>query len=132
MIIWYVNEFYTDNWNALHPGGGYLSIIDADQKNIPWVYSDKTTMWASNKYQMHDAAFNCLLGSKFSIDLTKEYGRVAVDKYRSINRNFKDTTDYTNPEIPTLGTKLQKLGINIELFGQKLDNSSTTVKVSHR
>lgn len=132
MIIWYVNEFYTDNWNALHPGGGYLSIIDADQKNIPWVYSDKTTMWASNKYQMHDAAFNCLLGSKFKIDLTKEYGRVAVDKYRTINRSFKDTTDYTNPEIPTLGTKLQKLGINIELFGQKLDNSSATVKVSHR
>ena len=115
MVVWYVNEFYNDNHGANHPGGGYLSVIDADQKN---------------SYQMHDAAFSMKLGSKFVVDATETYGRKAIDNHRSIHRTFKDTNDYTNSEIPTLGTILPKLGLNIEIVKQNLNNSGATVKIS--
>ena len=77
---------------------------------------------------MHDAAFSMKLGSKFVVDATETYGRKAIDNHRSIHRTFKDTNDYTNSEIPTLGTILPKLGLNIEIVKQNLNNSGATVK----
>ena len=130
MVVWYVNEFYNDNHGANHPGGGYLSVIDADQKNSYWIFEDKTAALTSNSYQMHDAAFSMKLGSKFVVDATETYGRKAIDNHRSIHRTFKDTNDYTNSEIPTLGTILPKLGLNIEIVKQNLNNSGATVKIS--
>ena len=130
MVVWYVNEFYNDNHGANHPGGGYLSVIDADQKNSYWIFEDKTAAFTSNSYQMHDAAFSMKLGSKFVVDATETYGRKAIDNHRSIHRTFKDTNDYTNSEIPTLGTILPKLGLNIEIVKQNLNNSGATVKIS--
>lgn len=130
MVVWYVNEFYNDNHGANHPGGGYLSVIDADQKNSYWLFEDKTAAFTTNSYQMHDAAFSMKLGSKFVVDATETYGRKAIDNHRSIHRTFKDTDDYTNSEIPTLGTILPKLGLNIEIVKQNLNNSGATVKIS--
>lgn len=130
MVVWYVNEFYNDNHGANHPGGGYLSVIDADQKNSYWIFEDKTAAFTSNSYQMHDAAFSMKLGSKFVVDATETYGRKAIDNHRSIHRTFKDTNDYTNSEIPTLGTILPKLGLRIEIIKQNLNNSGATVKIS--
>lgn len=88
MVVWYVNEFYNDNHGANHPGGGYLSVIDADQKNSYWIFEDKTAAFTSNSYQMHDAAFSMKLGSKFVVDATETYGRKAIDNHRSIHRTF--------------------------------------------
>ena len=132
MVVWYVNDFYTDNLGANHPGYGYLSVVDADQNNIKWTFEDKSQIMTSNRYQMHDAAFSCQLGSKFFIDASKEFGRTATDKYRRIHRSFKDTDDYSNQELPTIGTILPKLGINIDIFGQKLNNSGATIRISHK
>lgn len=131
MVVWYVNDYYKDNFGAVHPGYGFLSVVDADQNNIRWTFKDKSQIMTSNKYQMHDAAFSCQLGSKFSVN-AEEYGRTATDKYRRIHRSFKDTTDYSNQEIPTLGTILPELGINIDIFGQKLNNSGATIKISRK
>lgn len=132
MVVWYVNERYDDNWGAVHPGAGFLSIVDADQRNVRWINKDITTSFASNSYQMHDAAFSMWFGSGFIVDASETYGRIAVDFCRRINRTFKDTADYTNSEIPTLGTILPELGLNIQIVKQKLDNSSATVKLSIR
>ena len=132
MVVWYVNEFYNDNHGANHPGGGYLSVIDADQKNSYWLFDDKTTAFTTNSYQMHDAAFSMKLSSRFVVDVTETYGRKAIDKHRNINRTFKDTDDYTNSEIPTLGTILPKLGLRVEIVKQNIDNSGATVKLSVR
>ena len=132
MVVWYVNEFYNDNNGANHPGGGYLSVIDADQKNSYWLFDDKTTAFTTNSYQMHDAAFSMKLSSRFVVDVTETYGRKAIDKHRNINRTFKDTDDYTNSEIPTLGTILPKLGLRVEIVKQNIDNSGATVKLSVR
>lgn len=130
MVVWYVNEYYTENWGASHPGGGFLSVIDADQRNIQWIWDDQTTTYASNVYQMHDAAFNSKGGSKFVVDASDYYGRQAVDKYGSATPHFKDKTDYMNQELPTLGSKLQQLGITAQITASKGD--SAIIKISKK
>ena len=130
MVVWYVNEFYTENWGAYHPGGGFLSVIDADQSNIQWIWDDQTTAYASNVYQMHDAAFNSKGGSRFLVDATEYYGRKAVDKYSPATPHFKDKTDYSNNELPTVGTKLPQLGITAQITASKGD--SATIKISKK
>lgn len=130
MVVWYVNEYYTENWGASHPGGGFLSVIDADQRNIQWIWDDQTTTYASNVYQMHDAAFNSKGGSKFVVDASDYYGRQAVDKYGSATPHFKDKTDYMNQELPTLGSKLQQLGITAQITVSKGD--SAIIKISKK
>lgn len=130
MVVWYVNEYYTENWGASHPGGGFLSVIDADQRNIQWIWDDQTTTYASNVYQMHDAAFNSKGGSKFVVDASDYYGRQAVDKYGSATPHFKDKTDYMNQELPTLGSKLQQLGITAQITASKGD--SAIIRISKK
>ncbi len=130
MVVWYVNEYYSENWGAYHPGGGFLSVIDADQSNIQWIWDDKTTTYASNTYQMHDAAFQSKGGSKFVVDATDYYGRKAVDKYSSATPHFKDKNDYSNRDLPTIGTQLQKLGVTAQITASK--GNSTTIKISKK
>lgn len=129
MLVWYVNEFYTDNWGANHPGGGFLSIVDADQNELVWKYTTGEKSYASNKFQMHDAAFHVGSESKAYIDLTKEYGRTLTDSSRSARPLFTDKKSYLNPEIPTLGVDLPKLGITINILKQAKDDSSATLLI---
>lgn len=130
MVVWYVNNHYTDNWGEYHPGGGYLSVVDADQNNINWVFGDKSTMATSNKYQMHDAAFSSKNGSKFVVDFSEIYGRNAIDKYSTANPKFTDKKEFNNTGIPTLGTDLPKLGLDIQILKQLKDNSGATIRLS--
>lgn len=130
MVVWYVNNYYTENWGEYHPGGGYLSVVDADQNNINWVFGDKSTMFASNKYQMHDAAFSSKTGSKFVVDFSEVYGRNAIDKYSTANPKFTDKQEFNNTGIPTLGTDLPKLGLDIQILKQLKDNSGATIRLS--
>lgn len=134
MVVWYVNEYYGENWRGIHPGGGYLSVVDADQKNIPWHFYDKETesLIANNKYQMHDAAFSSKKGSKFSIDAGEKYERIAIDKYSSANPKFSDKKDFTNQGVPELGVKLQNLGVEIKILNQAKDNSGATINISKK
>lgn len=134
MVVWYVNDYYSENWTGVHPGGGYLSVVDADQTNIPWHFYDKETesLIASNKYQMHDAAFSSKKGSKFSIDAGESYGRIAIDKYSSSNPKFSDKKDFTNQAAPELGVKVPQLGMEIKILHQAKDNSSATINISKK
>lgn len=130
MLVWYVNDCYEDNWRAYHPGYGMLSIIDADQTNVVMTNGKKSIPVAYDKLQMHDAAFSNKLGSKINFSLTDEIS--VVDKYRRINRKFSDGTDYTNSEVPEVGTILQKLGINIEVLTQTINSDRMTIRISRK
>lgn len=133
MVVWYVNEFYSENWTGHHPGGGYLSVVDADQKNIPWNYADKDApaSMTNNRYQMHDAAFSSKNGTKFNLNIPAQ-SRSAVDKFSSANPKFSDKKDFTNPELPPLGVKLPDLGMEIKVQKQMKDNSGATISISKK
>ncbi len=73
-----------DNWTGIHPGEGFLGVVDADQIPIRW--SDDSV--ASTRYQIHDAAFSMDNGKKMFID------------YRDLLRlTLKDKDTKKNPEF---------------------------------
>ena len=127
MVVWYVNEYYTENWGANHPGSGFLSVIDADQRNLEWVWADQTKAYASNTYQMHDASFNTTGRTKFTVGSKEYYGRKISDKSNPARPHFKDKTDYSNSELPTLGTKLQQLGITTQIQASNGDHAVVNI-----
>lgn len=131
MLVWYVNELYTDNWGGIHPGYGYLSIVDADQTNIPvFKGEDRKVSLASNKYQMHDAVFSKRLGDAFYVDLAPYADSKIKDWHVVFNTKFSDSYDYSNKEIPSVGVVLPKLDLNIEVVKEAFDETSATIKLS--
>ena len=37
LVVWYVDDTYTDNWTGIHPGDGFLGVVDAhDDTNLMW------------------------------------------------------------------------------------------------
>jgi immune inhibitor A len=131
MVVWYVDNSFTDNWTGVHPGEGYLSVIDADQKSVIWRFADGKTadIVAGGKYQMHDAAFSKNKDSAVNVDLTQLYGRSTIDTNSTTNPSFDDIRDYSNKEIPSLGVKLPKYGIKIQITNQAKDNSSASITI---
>lgn len=131
MVVWYVDDYYTDNWTGVHPGEGYLGVVDADQNSIMWRFADGKTapFTASGKYQMRDAAFNKNKDSLLNVDLTSIYGRTATDEYRFTEPNFDDSKNYSNPQIPALGRNIPKYGLKIQITNQAKDNSSASITI---
>lgn len=131
MVIWYVDEYYSDNWTGVHPGEGFLSVIDADQRNLTWQFTDKTKapLMASGKYQMRDAAFSKEKEAAFTVDLREIYGRTISDNYRFTEASFDDSSDYSNPELPSIGTKLASYGLKIQITNQAKDNSGASITI---
>lgn len=130
MVVWYVDDFYTDNWYGLHPGDGFLGIVDADQNNILWKWNDGRLSFASATYQMHDAAFSKDKESKLYVDLSDIYERVAEDDYIFTEPSFDDTKDYTNPELPYLGRNIISYGLTIQITHQANDNSYAKLRIT--
>lgn len=131
MVVWYVDDFYSDNWTGVHPGEGYLGIVDADQKSVIWQWTDptKAPLIASGKYQMHDAAFSKNKESVINLDLTSIYGRTAVDTNLFTEPNFDDSKNYFNAVIPPLGRNIPKYGLKIQITNQASDNSSASITI---
>ncbi|MCM0649815.1 immune inhibitor A [Clostridium swellfunianum] len=131
MVVWYVDNYFTDNWGGVHPGEGYLSVVDADQKNQYWYFDDaskKPVIASSGRYHMHDAAFSKDKDSSVDIYYAPA-ARTVIDTNRYSEPSFDDRKDYTNPELPSLGVKLPKLGLKIQITNQAQDNSSASITI---
>ncbi len=129
LVVWYVDDFYTDNWTGEHPGNGYLGVVDADTSSLKWKFNDGTELAASNKYQMRDAAFSKNKGSELKIDLSSIYGRILEDNHQSKENRFSDSGEYFNIEIPELGRNIPKLGLSIQIQQQLKDNSGVSISI---
>ena len=130
MVVWYADECYEDNWRTAHPGYGFLGVVDADQTNVVRTDGKESHPATQDQFQMHDAAFSNKLGSKFIIGAGD--GINYVDNYRRINRHFNDGYDYSNSELPKLGSILPKYGINIDILTQSIRSDRMTIRVSRR
>jgi immune inhibitor A len=141
MVVWYVDKSFTerDNLTGIHPGEGYLGVVDADQNNLQWKYTDANIkpFYASGRYQMHDAAFSKDKEAAMSVLNIKEYDKDGVyvgtrgttDTYSFTEPNFSDKANYLNPQIPPLGRNIPKLGLNIQITNQAKDNSSASITI---
>jgi immune inhibitor A len=134
MVVWYVDDSYTENWTGVHPGDGYLGIVDADQHSVIWDYEHgkRALLLASGKYQMHDAAFSTKAEAQIKIDTNAALGRSPLDDNLKPEPIFNDGTNYLNAQIPPLGRNIPHLGLSIKILSQAQDNSYATILITKK
>lgn len=125
MVLWYVDEYYTENWTGVHPGNGFLGVVDADQNNITYT-EGRRAYYTDNLYQMKDAAFSKNAQKTFTITSGT---RITTDKNLNAYPSFTDTTSYLNSSLPYVGRNIPHLGLKIDITNQAADNSTVTIIV---
>lgn len=127
MVVWYADSSYTDNWVGVHPGYGFLGVVDSHPEAIAGTLNGKPTFKDSTRYQIADAAF--------SFDQTPAWKVVSPTRgtfeYNGLPgvAKFDDSKAYINQQIPDAGRILPKLGLKFEVVGQSDDKSAGAVRL---
>jgi immune inhibitor A len=117
LVVWYVDETYGDNWTGMHPGDGFLGVVDADQHVNSW--SDKAL--GSTRYQMHDAAFGLNKSEKMFLNYPGLF--TMTDNFTQRNPLFDDSADYSNPGLVDAGRNVPKYGLKFRVVGESSDGT---------
>lgn len=126
LLVWHVDEAYTDNWVGQHPGYGYLGVVDADQNVLNWSNGNV----AGTSYQIHDATFKMTPSSPMYLDLTNtSIGATLTDNTVTAVPVFDDANSYQNAAIPDAGKLLETYGIKIRVIDQAADMSTATIEI---
>ncbi|MCL1126000.1 immune inhibitor A domain-containing protein [Shewanella surugensis] len=126
LLIWYVDGQYRDNWVGIHPGDGFLGVVDMDQTPLFW--SDGEV--ANTTFQIHDAALSINRHERMFLDLDEITGKTLRDSRISAQRVFKDHRNYVSTEIPDAGRNVPQYGLNIRLLNQSRDKTVAAVYLS--
>ena len=126
LVVWYVDNSYSDNWTGIHPGDGFLGVVDADQGTLKW--SDN--ILAETRYQIHDAAFRINKPEKMFLDYRSINGRTLTDADTKAYTVFDDRLDYSNPGKPDAGRNIPEYGLKIKLTGQSKDSTVGKIVIS--
>ncbi len=129
LVIWYVDDSYDDNWTGVHPGDGYLGVVDADQVLNRWLGINAGL--GSTRYQLHDAAFSLKSTEKMFLDYTEYYGYSLTmqDNATVMNPVFDDSASYTNLVMPYAGRNIPNYGLKIRVITESPDRSVAKIKV---
>lgn len=119
LLIWYVDDMFDNNWVGVHPGDGFVGVVDADQHVNKWNGTDT----ASTRYQIHDAAFGLDNTAKTLLDLKERYDLILRDNFINRNPLFDDSNKYISDEIPDAGRNVPTYGLKIRVTGQSDDKS---------
>jgi immune inhibitor A len=118
LVVWYVDESYgDDNWTGIHPGEGFLGVVDADQHTNYW--SDKAL--AATRYQMHDAAFGLNKSEKMFLNYPGQF--TMTDNFTQRNPLFDDSANYSNPGLVDAGRNVPKYGLKFRVVGESSDGT---------
>lgn len=126
MVVWFYDARWgEDNMTGLHPGEGFLGVVDAHQRGHYW--NDGTV--ADTRYQINDAAFGFKKTSPIDIEFNGSY--MKYDPLPGIPA-FYDGHDYTSPFNPDGGKILPHYGIGIALKKVKNGEKEVIVEVSKK
>ncbi|WP_422392733.1 immune inhibitor A domain-containing protein [Mesobacillus harenae] len=116
LVVWYVDDSFTDNWTGAHPGEGYLGVVDADQHTV--MTSNNTP--AITRFQMHDAAFGLEKSNKMFIDYTSY---TIKDNHTTRKPLFDDSADYSNAGLVDAGRIVPQEGLKFRVVGESADGT---------
>jgi immune inhibitor A len=119
LVVWYVDNSYSDNWTGKHPGDGFLGVVDADQSTNYW--SDRAV--GTTRYQIHDAAFSLNKSEKMFLDYSDLLGVTMKDNHTARNPLFDDSANYSNKGMVDAGRNVPNYGLKFRVTGESADGS---------
>ncbi|MFL6561837.1 MAG: immune inhibitor A domain-containing protein, partial [Bacillus sp. (in: firmicutes)] len=123
LVVWYVDESYDNNWTGIHPGNGFLGVVDADQHTNSW--SDKAL--AATRYQVHDAAFGLSKTEKMFLNYPGQF--TMTDNFTQRNPLFDDSANFSNPGLVDAGRNLPNYGLKFRVVGESADGTVSKVLI---
>ncbi|HEU5336455.1 MAG TPA: immune inhibitor A domain-containing protein [Terriglobales bacterium] len=125
LVLWYRDTSYEENWTGVHPGGGYLLVVDAHKQPLlrPPLPATGSLPWNS-RVQSYDAAFNLL--SAPTLDLTY-WGIERIDPGLNAVPNFNDSLSYWSSTAPAASVRTPTYGLVFRVLGQADDGSAVLI-----
>ncbi|MFL0491327.1 peptidase M6 [Bacillus sp. AFS054943] len=127
MVVWYADSEYTDNWVGVHPGHGFLGVVDSHPEAIVGTLNGKPTVKSSTRFQIADAAFSFDKTPAWKV-VSPTRGTFTYNGLAGVPK-FDDSKKYINEQIPDAGRILPNLGLKFEVVGQADDNSAGAVRL---
>jgi immune inhibitor A len=129
LVVWYVDPTFTDNWTGIHPGEGFVGVVDAHAKtDLQWSFANGSTpAQASTRYHIADAAFGLNPTSGLNLDypgLQTLFGpsQPAVSL-------FNDSNSFMNTFMPDAGRNIGNFGLKVRVNGQAKDKSVGSIVI---
>jgi immune inhibitor A len=128
LVVWYVDPSYTENWTGVHPGDGFLGVVDAHvNTNLKWNIVDGKPLQASSRYHVADAAFGLDRTSGLNLNYPGMQSlKLASQQAESL---FNDSNSYMNKFTPEAGRNVQNYGLKVRVNGQATDKSVGSVVI---
>ncbi|WP_020062057.1 immune inhibitor A domain-containing protein [Bacillus sp. 123MFChir2] len=129
LVVWYADQSFTDNWVGVHPGEGFLGVVDSHPEAIVGTLNGQPSVKSSTRYQIADAAFSFDQTPAWKVNSPSR----GVFDYKGLPgvAKFDDSKAYMNTLIPDAGRKVPKLGLKFEVVGQADDKTAGAVWI-HR
>lgn len=115
VVMWLADSSFYNNQVSIHPGQGFLSVIDADQRIIE---DDVYGIWWTTN-QIRDAAFSLFDQQEKSAD--NDLSAISL---------FDDQLDYSSNLQPESGVLLPIHGLTMEVLEQAEDSSTAKIRLS--
>ncbi|UII56471.1 immune inhibitor A [Cytobacillus spongiae] len=125
LVVWYGDDSFTDNWVGVHPGEGFIGVVDSHPEAIVGQKDGQDSVFQSTRYQISDAAFSFDRAPSWEIDSSYR-GEFDYDGLPGIT-TFDDSKTYINHLIPDAGRIVPNLGLKFQVIGESKDNSAGAI-----
>lgn len=126
LVVWYGDDTYTDNWTGIHPGEGFLSVVDAHPEAIVGTLNGQPSTNQSVRYQVADAAFSLDKAPSWYVDSPSR----GIYDYKGLPgvTTFDSSKTYINDVIDDAGVKVPaQYPLKFQVIGEAKDNSAGAV-----
>jgi len=123
LVVWYVDDSYTDNWTGLHPGDGFLGVVDA---HLGSSIKLSTGTEAISRFQVADAAFG--LNPTSGLDITYPTYTINFPSQPAVSL-FDDNKSFFNTFLPDAGRTIPHYGLKVRVNGQATDKSVGSIVI---
>ncbi|MEH7075291.1 immune inhibitor A domain-containing protein [Neobacillus drentensis] len=123
LVVWYVDDSYTDNWTGDHPGDGFLGVVDAHLgKSIKLSNGDE----AISRFQVADAAFG--LDPTSGLNIYYPTYSILFPSQPAVSL-FDDNNSFFNTFMPDAGRNIGHFGLKVRVNGQATDKSVGSIVI---
>ncbi|MBJ7947594.1 M6 family metalloprotease immune inhibitor InhA2 [Bacillus cereus group sp. N24] len=124
LVVWYADDSFKDNWVGVHPGEGFLGVVDSHPEAFVGNLNGKPA-YGNTGMQIADAAFSFDQTPAWSVNsLTR--GQFNYTGLQGVT-TFDDSKVYSNKQIADAGRKVPNLGLKFQVVGQAEDKSAGAV-----
>ncbi|MEH7502076.1 immune inhibitor A domain-containing protein [Neobacillus drentensis] len=123
LVVWYVDDSFTDNWTGIHPGDGFLGVVDS---HVAKSIKLSTGVEAISRFQVADAAFG--LNPTSGLDIAYPTYTINFPSQPAVSL-FDDSNSFLNTFMPDAGRNIGNFGLKVRVNGQSKDKSVGSIVI---